>query len=159
MVIEGDAFFVKNADNKTLFSLDDSGTTQGVTAFNPDRTKTGVLAIKRNDTTTTYNGTYSFRVDGNTRKFAFEITDDVGSDGTTEIFSVEDSGGSATATPKDIFKFSVPPVLPSFTVANLPTTVTAGAQAFCTNETGGAVPVFWDGSNWRRVTDRAVAST
>jgi hypothetical protein len=29
---------------------------------------------------------------------------------------------------------------------------------FCTNETGGAVPVFSDGSNWRRVTDRAIAS-
>lgn len=33
-----------------------------------------------------------------------------------------------------------------------------GATAFCTNETGGAVPVFGDGTNWRRVTDRAVVS-
>ena len=159
LVFKGDAIFIKNASNQTLFSIDDSGTTQGVTGFNPDRTKTGVLSIKRNDSTTTYNGTYSFRVDGNTRKFAFEITDDVGSDGTTEIFSVEDSAGSGTATPKDIFKFAVPPVLPSFTVANLPTTVVAGAQAFCTNDAGGAVPVFYDGSAWRRVTDRTVAST
>lgn len=34
----------------------------------------------------------------------------------------------------------------------------AGRMFYCTNETGGAVPVFCDGTNWRRVTDRAVAS-
>ncbi len=48
----------------------------------------------------------------------------------------------------------------SFTVAQLPSAATAGAGAylFCSNETGGAVLVFSDGTNWRRVTDRAVAS-
>ena len=55
--------------------------------------------------------------------------------------------------------------LPSFTVAQLEDTVTVnctrrtGNTAFCTNETGGAVPVFFDGSDWRRSTDRAVIST
>lgn len=34
----------------------------------------------------------------------------------------------------------------------------AGRQFFCTNESGGAIPVFSDGTNWRRVSDRAVAS-
>lgn len=29
---------------------------------------------------------------------------------------------------------------------------------FCTNESGGAIPVFSDGTNWRRVSDRAVAT-
>lgn len=47
----------------------------------------------------------------------------------------------------------------SFTVAQLAAeTPTAGRRAFCTDETGGAVPVFGDGAAWRRVTDRAVAS-
>ncbi len=55
-------------------------------------------------------------------------------------------------------KSTVPFVVPSYTVANLPTNVEAGAQAFCTNETGGSVIVFYDGTNWRRCTDRAVAS-
>ena len=52
------------------------------------------------------------------------------------------------------------PKVPSFTVANLPTASTAGAGAlsFCTDETGGAVLVFSDGTNWRRVTDRAIAA-
>jgi hypothetical protein len=34
----------------------------------------------------------------------------------------------------------------------------AGRMFFCTNETGGAQPVFSDGAAWRRCTDRAVAS-
>lgn len=33
-----------------------------------------------------------------------------------------------------------------------------GSVAFCTNESGGSVPVFFDGTNWRRMTDRAVIS-
>ncbi len=36
--------------------------------------------------------------------------------------------------------------------------VSAGAMAYCTNESGGAVPVFYDGSTWRRMTDRNVIS-
>jgi hypothetical protein len=36
--------------------------------------------------------------------------------------------------------------------------VSAGAMAFCTDESGGAVPVFYDGTNWRRMTDRNIIS-
>jgi hypothetical protein len=36
--------------------------------------------------------------------------------------------------------------------------VSAGAMAFCTDESGGSVPVFYDGTNWRRVTDRNIIS-
>ena len=47
----------------------------------------------------------------------------------------------------------------SRTVAQLAAlTASAGAMVYCTNETGGAVPVFYDGTNWRRVTDRTIAS-
>jgi hypothetical protein len=52
---------------------------------------------------------------------------------------------------------SVPMQLPSYTVAGLPTGA-AGDMAYCSNETGGAVIVFSDGTNWRRSTDRAVAA-
>ena len=45
------------------------------------------------------------------------------------------------------------------TVSQLSSTVSSvGAIAFCTNESGGAVPVFFDGTDWRRFTDRAVIS-
>lgn len=49
--------------------------------------------------------------------------------------------------------------LKSYTVAQLATLEPTGpALAYCSNETGGAVPVFWTGSDWRRTTDRAIVS-
>ena len=50
------------------------------------------------------------------------------------------------------------PQLPSYLLASLPSTVSAGDLALCTNETGGATVVFNDGTNWRRMSDRAIAS-
>lgn len=47
--------------------------------------------------------------------------------------------------------------LASFTVAGVPTaSLWTGALIYVSNETGGAVPAFSDGTNWRRVTDRAI---
>lgn len=50
--------------------------------------------------------------------------------------------------------------LRSYTVAGVPSATTegAGTMIYISNEAGGAVPAFSDGSNWRRVTDRAVIS-
>ncbi len=48
--------------------------------------------------------------------------------------------------------------LRSYTVAGLPPATTAGQVIYVSNATGGAVPAFSDGTNWRRVTDRAVVS-
>lgn len=47
--------------------------------------------------------------------------------------------------------------LESYLVAGLPAQF-AGGMIFVTNETGGAVPAFSDGINWRRVTDRVIVS-
>ena len=45
------------------------------------------------------------------------------------------------------------------TVAQLSVlTPAVGTMAYCTDETGGAQPVFYDGTNWRRMTDRIVIS-
>ena len=46
----------------------------------------------------------------------------------------------------------------TFTVATLPTVSTTGRMIFVTDETGGAVPAFSDGTNWRRVQDRVIVS-
>ena len=47
----------------------------------------------------------------------------------------------------------------TYTVATLPTASTyPRAIVYCSNETGGATLVFSDGTDWRRVQDRAVAS-
>jgi len=48
--------------------------------------------------------------------------------------------------------------LSSFTVATLPSPSVAGAMIYVSDETGGAVPAFSDGSDWRRVTDRVIVS-
>lgn len=49
-------------------------------------------------------------------------------------------------------------VLPSYTANALPSASVAGAMIYVTNETGGPVPAFADGTNWRRVTDRAIVT-
>lgn len=52
---------------------------------------------------------------------------------------------------------AVPMQLPSYTVAGVPSASTSGAGSmiYVSNESGGAVVAFSDGTNWRRVTDRA----
>jgi hypothetical protein len=45
----------------------------------------------------------------------------------------------------------------SYAVASLPTAV-AGGVIFVSDETGGAVLAFGDGTNWRRSTDRTIVS-
>ena len=49
--------------------------------------------------------------------------------------------------------------LQSVLVADLlPAAGWTGGFIFVSNEAGGAVPAFSDGTNWRRVTDRAIVS-
>lgn len=50
--------------------------------------------------------------------------------------------------------------LGSYTVATLPSASThgAGATIYVSDETGGGVPAFSDGTNWRRVTDRNIVA-
>lgn len=65
--------------------------------------------------------------------------------------------------PKDGTESMTAPLkLKSFTVSELSGDYAAslwtGAMVYVSNETGGAVPAFSDGTNWRRVTDRAVVS-
>ena len=49
----------------------------------------------------------------------------------------------------------------SYTVseANGLSYLNAGDMIFVSDETGGATMAFWDGSDWRRLQDRAVIST
>lgn len=50
------------------------------------------------------------------------------------------------------------PYVPSYTVAGAPSAATAAGIIYVSNESGGAVLAFSDGTNWRRVTDRAIIS-
>ena len=48
--------------------------------------------------------------------------------------------------------------LPSYTVIGLPDPTILGLMAFATDATGGSIPVFSDGTNWRRVDDRSIVT-
>lgn len=69
--------------------------------------------------------------------------------------NILDNNTSGAAAPTG----NQPAVLPTFTVATLPAAATwLGAMVQVTNEVGGSVPAFSDGTNWRRVTDRIIVS-
>jgi hypothetical protein len=52
-----------------------------------------------------------------------------------------------------------PLLLKSYVVAGLPSAALwEGGQVYVSNEAGGKVVAFSDGTNWRRCTDRAVVS-
>ena len=48
--------------------------------------------------------------------------------------------------------------LPRFSVADLPSAIQPGILIYVPDETGGATVAFSDGTNWRRVQDRAICS-
>lgn len=67
--------------------------------------------------------------------------------------------GVGTTSPTVALTVNGPIGLKSYTVGTVPSASTvAGQFIYVSNETGGAVPAYSDGSNWRRVTDRAIIS-
>ena len=61
--------------------------------------------------------------------------------------------------PNPVPPSAVSVVLISYTVATVPAASgLTGAMVYITDEVGGATPAFSDGTNWRRVTDRAIIS-
>lgn len=78
-------------------------------------------------------------------------------DGTEQI-EVNDDGTSGAATVENLAKYAIQQPLASFTVSTLPSAAVAGKLIFVTDESGGAVPAFSDGTDWRRITDREVVT-
>ncbi|PHS21649.1 MAG: ribonuclease III, partial [Robiginitomaculum sp.] len=66
--------------------------------------------------------------------------------------------GIGTNAPSTTLHVNGPVRVGSYTVATVPSAISAGegAMIYVTNEIGGPVMVFSDGANWRRMTDRAV---
>ncbi len=85
---------------------------------------------------------------------ATTITAETAGTGADNVPLTLSAAGTESVIAGSPFKFK------SYTVATLPSASAAGAGAmiYVTDESGGAVPAFSDGTNWRRVTDRAVVS-
>ena len=62
--------------------------------------------------------------------------------------------------PKDGTEGMTAPLrLPSYAVDDVPTaSLWTGALIYVSDEVGGAIPAFSDGTNWRRVSDRTAIS-
>ena len=80
-------------------------------------------------------------------------TKGLGTTSTTSSLKTQDSLGSTTFEVQD----DGVAVFNTFTVATLPSQV-AGGFIYVSDETGGATMAFSDGTNWRRVQDRAVVA-
>lgn len=77
----------------------------------------------------------------------------------TERLRVKDTGEiSHQANARVLFDANSHLQLRSYTVATLPSAATSAQMIFVSDETGGSIPAFSDGTNWRRVSDRAIVS-
>lgn len=86
------------------------------------------------------------------------ITTTNGTTSNVERLRIADNGDIQMGGANTVINASRHHQLRSYTVAGLPSAATAGQMIYVSNETGGAVPAFSDGANWRRVTDRAIVS-
>lgn len=76
-----------------------------------------------------------------------------GTPGTTSNVKILSSGTDS------FFSSIAPVIMPSYAKASLPSAAThARGLIYVTDDVGGATPAFSDGTNWRRVADRAVIS-
>ena len=68
--------------------------------------------------------------------------------------------GIGKAAPSTTLDVEGPVRVKSYTVAGVPSASSSGSGSmiYVSNESGGAVMAFSDGTNWRRVTDRAIIS-
>ena len=100
---------------------------------------------------------------GVVRGILFEPIADYGLITTSANMTIDYGLVTATGTQPGFGDFEyineiVGPTGDSFEVATLPNATQPGQLIYVTDETGGAVMAFSDGSNWRRITDRAVVS-
>lgn len=108
------------------------------------------LAIKTNST----GINYLFFQDDTENRARISVTDNgsmnlqTGSSNTTAV--TIDSSQNTTFAGVTYHK--------SHTVATLPSASTAGGMIYVSDETGGGTMAFSDGTNWRRVQDRAIVS-
>jgi len=147
---DGTAGQVIKTDGSGTLSFTDAGGVGGSTT-QVQYNKSGVLS-----------GDADFTFDDSTNTLQVTNLDVMGS------FSHVEDYGSITQAANIVVDYGVvtvddrqPTSHDSYTVAeaNALTYINPGDMIFVSNETGGATMAFYDGTDWRRITDRAVISS
>jgi hypothetical protein len=156
----------------------DSTDTSPVLAGDLDVNGNNIVSINNGDINLVPDGSGriildTVRVEGNTLSTvngqALNFNDNVTFAGDVTVTGAFEAATSGTPTLESVGDINIEPagklvvdapiVLKSYTVAQLQVLgSTAGAIAYATDESGGAQPCFFDGTNWRRFTDRVVIS-
>ncbi|MBK8168222.1 MAG: hypothetical protein IPK64_19925 [bacterium] len=125
------------------------------------RDAAGIIAMRDSTTAQT------LRVYGTYTDSSNHVRGSMAASSTAVTLAAETAGTGADNVPLNLNSAGTSPVkagnplgYQSYTVATVPSASAAGAGAniYVSDESGGAVPAFSDGTDWRRYTDRAVIS-
>jgi hypothetical protein len=155
------AFFADGNNTKSLFGGPVQLGTPATPAIIQYNWTSGNLELTPRATFKVHVTTAPFLIGGTTEAFAASIDNNAGT-------------GNLVITPRSTFHTIMagpllevsgdiqsggPVKLKSYTVAGVPAAASyTGAMVYVSNESGGATPAFSDGTNWRRVADRAIIS-
>lgn len=167
----GYALRLKNSNGQNLFTVANDGFTQtvgaGLQVYPNGQASLGGLDFKLVGSTT-YLNAYSSVSDRTVQLYNSTASYKANlllADGLLQVKGAGDSYflgnlGVGTQTPSTSLHVNGPARVGSYTVATVPSATSAGAGAmiYVSDESGGAVMAFSDGTNWRRMTDRAIIS-
>lgn len=159
-------------DGNLIFNIADSGSLLEVARFISTSTgkkmaigMTGPVSTLDVEGFDSTSSNFAFRAGGDGNNNTLVVRNDrrviIGGSSPSDLFQVNATGNASAFVVRDsdgYCLFGDVAVLASFTVAGAPAD-DAGGMIFVTDEVGGSVPAFNDGSDWRRVTDRAIIST
>jgi hypothetical protein len=160
---DGSANQVLTTDGSGAVTFTTPSVTAGGSNTNVQYNDEGVLG---GSSTFTYDEAEAkLTVGGSVSSILFETVSDYGAITSTATDSVDYGGVADTVVALVNSDYGVvessggPVEFPRYSVSGVPdATAYIGHMVFINNETGGPVMAFSDGTNWRRVTDRAVIS-
>jgi hypothetical protein len=165
--------YFKNSDNNIdFFESGESGGSFSTLPFAANESNFGLVTNLTNEFSFnlgTINQVETFSHDLGTTKqdlTSFESDFDLGSitlssDTSFDFGLVTDNVIQSLTLGKVVISGAVFPdvfVLPSSTVSNLPDGI-VGQMLFVTDEVNGAAPAFYDGNNWKRLSDNQIVTS
>ena len=154
------------AETSNKVDLDDNDTgdlTEGSNLYFTDARANTAIDAKLTGDITLGNVTSQSVETGVVEGVVFQPITDYGSITSSANITIDYGAVNETGTVPAIGDFEYisdifGPTGDSFVVASLPSAAQPGQMIYVSDETGGAVMAFSDGSNWRRITDRTIVS-